>query len=100
VELDRSLAFPSVEYTSYVVMKTGNNWAKSRLPVVVDCNHIQFADFTAAQGIRDVCNAFAKRDQMIILWKVKPSLVELLDGLRGDFNFCYTEDELELRIGT
>lgn len=54
VELDRSLVFPCVEYTRYVIMKSGNVWAKNDLPVVVDCQFIQFADFTAAK----VCTYF------------------------------------------
>jgi hypothetical protein len=49
LDLDRSLTFPSVEYTRYVVMKCGNTWAKNTIPLVVDCQHIQFADYTAAQ---------------------------------------------------
>lgn len=49
VELDRSLVFPCVEYTRYVIMKSGNVWAKNDLAVVVDCQYIQFADFTAAK---------------------------------------------------
>jgi hypothetical protein len=47
--LDRSLVFPSVEYSRYMIMKSGNTWAKGTLPVVIDCDHIQFADYTAAQ---------------------------------------------------
>jgi MFS superfamily sulfate permease-like transporter len=54
VDLDRSLSFPSVEYTRYVLMKAGTNWAKNRLPVVLDCQHIQFADYTAAQGMKEL----------------------------------------------
>jgi len=98
VELDRSLTFPSVEYIRYVITKSSSSWGKNTLPMVVDCNHIQFADFTAAQGLHDVVNAFDKRGQTIILWKVKPSLVRVLEGIRGDLAFCYTEDDLEQRL--
>ena len=48
-ELDRSLIFPSVEYTNYVLMKSANVWARGRLPVVLDGQHIMFADYSAAQ---------------------------------------------------
>jgi len=49
VDLDRSLVFPSVEYARYVVVKSGSNWAGGTMPVVIDCKHIQFADYSAAQ---------------------------------------------------
>jgi anti-anti-sigma regulatory factor len=99
VELDRSLTFPSVEYIRYVITKSSKAWGQNSIPMVVDCHHIQFADFTAAQGLQGVVQAFTKRGQMIILWKVKPSLIRLLEGLRGEFTFCHTEDELEQRLG-
>jgi len=38
-----------MEYTRYLVMKCGSIWAKNSLPMVIDCQHIQFADYTAAQ---------------------------------------------------
>jgi len=52
VGLDRSLVFPSAEYTRYMIMKSGNTWAKGFIPDVIDCNHIQFADYTAAQVLK------------------------------------------------
>lgn len=30
-------------------MKSGTVWAKGTIPLVIDCQHIQFADYTAAQ---------------------------------------------------
>jgi solute carrier family 26 (sodium-independent sulfate anion transporter), member 11 len=46
---DRSLAFPSVEYVRALVLKAGVKHGDSLLPVVVECGHIQAADFTAAE---------------------------------------------------
>ena len=88
-----------MEYIRYVITKSSSAWGKNTIPMVVDCNHIQFTDFTAAQGLSDVVKAFEKREQTIILWKVKPSLVRVLEGIRGDFTFCYTENDLEQRLG-
>lgn len=46
---DRSLVFPSVEYVRAVVTKAGLKQGLSSIPVVIDCRHIQGADFTAAK---------------------------------------------------
>lgn len=35
----------------YIMMKSGTVWAKGSIPLVIDCQHIQFADYTAAQVI-------------------------------------------------
>jgi hypothetical protein len=78
--------------------------------MVVDCNHIQFADFTAANGLKDVVKQFQQRDQPIILWKVKPSVIRILSGVMPpageggeqsaeSFKFCRSETELEQIIG-
>lgn len=48
VSSDRSLVFPAIEYTRYIVMKSGRVWANGNMAVVIDCQHIQYADFTAA----------------------------------------------------
>ncbi|CAL8130642.1 unnamed protein product [Orchesella dallaii] len=102
VELDRSLVFPCVEYTRYVIMKSGNVWAKNDLPVVVDCQFIQFADFTAAKGVCDLFSVFNSKGQMLILWKAKPSIIRILsqvmDSEKTPYQFCTTEAELETLI--
>lgn len=51
VQLDRSLTFPSVDYITDVIGKQANRYGKQGLPIVIDCHHIQFADFTAAMVI-------------------------------------------------
>jgi solute carrier family 26 (sodium-independent sulfate anion transporter), member 11 len=48
---DRSLSFPSVEYVRALVLKAGIKQGDSYLPVVIQCKHIQAADFTAAEVI-------------------------------------------------
>lgn len=49
VGLDRSVQFPSIAYIRYMVSKSRKLWAKNFLPVVIDCHHIQYCDFSAAQ---------------------------------------------------
>ena len=51
VQLDRSLTFPSVDYITDVIGKQAVRHRKNGLPIVIDCHHIQFADFTAAMVI-------------------------------------------------
>lgn len=47
IQLDRSLTFPSVDYITYEITKAGLRFADSNTPIVIDCRHIQFADYTA-----------------------------------------------------
>jgi len=54
---DRSLVFPSVEYVRAVVSKAGLKQGLSSIPVVMDCRHIQGADFTAAK-VRARCTYY------------------------------------------
>lgn len=102
---DRSLTFPSVTYIRYVISKASKVWGQNQLPVVINCLHIQFADYTAAVGIKEVIDLFKKRDQKIILWQVKPSIVRVLSavlndpGTHEDFHFCRSEEEVENIIG-
>lgn len=49
IRLDRSLTFPSVDYITYEITKAGLRFADSETPIVLDCRHIQFADYTAGQ---------------------------------------------------
>jgi len=49
--MDRSLTYPSVDYVTDVVMKAVSRWSNNITPIVVDCHHIQFVDFTAAEVI-------------------------------------------------
>ncbi|ODM96573.1 Sodium-independent sulfate anion transporter [Orchesella cincta] len=101
VEMDRSLTFPSVEYIRYVISKASQVWGQNKLPVVINCLHIQFADYTAAVGIKEVIGLFKKRDQQIILWQVKPSIVRVLSGVLNEpgrdeyVHFCRSEEEVE-----
>ena len=67
--------------------------------MVVDCNHIQFVDYTAAQGIKDLITQFEKREQIIVLYKAKPSLIRTLTGVMPSFRHCLNEEQLEEIVG-
>ncbi|XP_035715824.1 sodium-independent sulfate anion transporter isoform X2 [Folsomia candida] len=105
VELDRSITFPSLEYIKYVISKSSISWGKNKLPMVVDCNHVQFLDYTAANGLKDVVQQFKKRRQPIVMYKMKSSIIRTLVGampapenLESDdagFRICRSESELE-----
>ena len=45
---DRSIIFASTNYVRTLINKTGLKSGKS--PVVLDCQHVSSADFTAAKG--------------------------------------------------
>ncbi len=73
--------------------------------MVINCIHIQFADYTAAVCIKEVIDLFKKRDQCIILWQVKQSIVRVLNGVLNEpgkeeyCHFCRSEEEVENIIG-
>lgn len=99
MDLDRSCTFPAVEYIRYVISKSATSWGKNVVPMVVDFNHIQFLDYTAAEGIKDLVTQFEKRDQIIVLYRTKPSLVRTLSGVMPSFKFCNSEEDLEEIVG-
>ncbi|XP_069685119.1 sodium-independent sulfate anion transporter-like [Periplaneta americana] len=92
---DRSLVFPSVEYVRNLVSKAGMKQGSSSVPVVIDSRHIQGADFTAAKGIKSLIEDFVKRNQPILFYNLKPSIVEIFQGVQPkDFKYCRNENEL------
>ncbi|CAB3363911.1 Hypothetical predicted protein [Cloeon dipterum] len=92
---DRSLAFPSVEYVRALVLKAGLKLGDNYLPVVIECRHIQAADFTAAEGVKQMIDDFHQRDQQILFYHVKPKIVKIFQGVNPKgFRYCNNEDEL------
>ena len=49
---DRALMFPSVSYLRTMINKTGLKHSKESHPVVLNCQHISAADFTATKGFQ------------------------------------------------
>ncbi|KAH8263339.1 hypothetical protein KR044_007579 [Drosophila immigrans] len=83
---DRCLIFPSVEFVRNMVLKSGS---KSTLPVVIDCTYIYAADFTAAKVISSMVDDFRRRQQKIIFFNLKPSVVSIFEGLNTRLVLCY-----------
>ncbi|KAJ8942734.1 hypothetical protein NQ318_007901, partial [Aromia moschata] len=92
---DRSLTFPSVEYVRALVSKAGVKQGSSSIPVVIDARHIQGADFTAAKGIKSLIEDFHKRNQPILFYNLKQSVINIFQGVQPkDFVYCETYSEL------
>lgn len=93
---DRCLIFPSVEFVRNLVLKSGT---KTSLPVVIDCTYIYGADYTAAKVISSMIQDFKLRNQRIIFFNLKPTVVHIFEGLDCKLSLCYNVDCLmqELR---
>lgn len=92
---DRSLVFPSVEYVRNMVTKAGVKQGSSSIPVVIDSRHVQGADFTAAKGVKSLIDDFNKRNQPLLFYNLKPSVVEIFKAVQPvSFVHCSTEREL------
>lgn len=92
---DRSLAFPSVEYVRNVVSKAGVKQGYSSIPIIIDSRHVHGADFTAAKGIKSLIEDFVKRNQLLLFYNLKPSVVEIFRGVQPcEFHHVQTEEQL------
>ncbi|VVC45753.1 SLC26A/SulP transporter domain,STAS domain [Cinara cedri] len=90
---DRCLVFPSVDYVRNLVMKHS---MKRDLPVVIDCSHIYGADFTAAKVIEMLTHDFSKRGQALFFYNLKPSVVDVFEGVQPkDFITYYHRHDLD-----
>ncbi|XP_064550081.1 sodium-independent sulfate anion transporter [Drosophila montana] len=92
---DRCLIFPSVEFVRNMVLKSGS---KTTLPIVIDCTYIYAADFTAAKVISSLVEDFQQRQQKIIFFNLKPSVVSIFEGLKTKLNLCYNTHALSLEL--
>ncbi|XP_073997472.1 sodium-independent sulfate anion transporter-like isoform X2 [Rhodnius prolixus] len=92
---DRSLVFPSVEYVRNMISKAGVKQGASSIPVVIDSRHVQGADFTAAKGVKSLIDDFVNRNQPLLFYKLKPSVVDVFSAVQPvNFQYCCTEQEL------
>ncbi|OXA52248.1 Sodium-independent sulfate anion transporter [Folsomia candida] len=100
VEVDRSMTFPSMEYTRYTVMKAATKWGRNELPIVIDCQFVTFADYSAAQGITDILKLFKDKNQVVFLWNVKPSIRTVWEVvmLKNQVKAIFCRNEVELDI--
>lgn len=90
---DRCLVFPSVDYVRNLVTKHS---IKLQLPVVIDCSYIYGTDYTAATVIESLTKDFAKRDQPLYFYNLKPSVCAVFEGLSPvEFKVYYREELLD-----
>uniref|UniRef100_A0A1B6BYH8 SLC26A/SulP transporter domain-containing protein n=1 Tax=Clastoptera arizonana TaxID=38151 RepID=A0A1B6BYH8_9HEMI len=98
---DRSLVFPSVEYVRNMVTKAGVKQGSSSNPVVIDSRHVQGVDFTAAKGVKSLIDDFVKRNQPLLFYNLKPSVIEVFQALQPvKFLHCDTESQLHELLKT
>ncbi|GAB0097649.1 sodium-independent sulfate anion transporter [Sergentomyia squamirostris] len=89
---DRCLIFPSTEYVRHLVNKQG---IKNQTPVVLDCSHIYGADYTAATVIETLVKDFEDRNQKILFYNLKPSVVHVFEGVDNKIRVYYNFEDLE-----
>lgn len=90
---DRCLMFPSVDYVRNLVNKQSQN---CDMPVVIDCSHVYGVDFSAVTVIKTLCDDFKNRDQHIFFYNLKPSVLEVFEGVGSDhFTVFYRIDLLD-----
>lgn len=92
---DRCLIFPSVEFVRNMVLKSGS---RTTLPIVIDCTYIYAADFTAAKVISSMVDDFRQRQQKIIFFNLKPSVVSIFEGLKTKLVLCYNAHALNQEL--
>jgi len=78
-----------------MVLKLGS---KSTLPVVIDCTYIFAADYTAAKVISSIVDDFRRRQQKIIFFNLKPSVVSVFEGLNTRLVLCYNTHALNQEL--
>ena len=75
---DQAIIFPSATFIRAVISKAGERSGQSRLPVVIDCLHINNTDFTAAKGFKAMLADFKSRDQDVYWLNPGPQVHHVL----------------------
>lgn len=66
--------------------------------MVIDCTYIYGADYTAAKVISSMIDDFNTRHQKIIFYNLKPSVVQIFEGLNTKLVLCYNIDALQQEL--
>ncbi|XP_076275104.1 sodium-independent sulfate anion transporter-like isoform X1 [Rhynchophorus ferrugineus] len=89
-----ALYFPAMDFIKTSVARAGVS--SKHLPVVIDCQFILGADFTAAKGIAALINEFSSRKQPLYFLNARMEVVSVFRGVMSDdfVNFnCKTKLE-------
>lgn len=81
-----ALYFPAVDFIKTSVARTGVS--SKNMPVVIDCQFILGADFTAAKGIASLITEFSIRKQPLYFLNPRLEVVSVFKGVLSD-NFVY-----------
>ena len=81
---DQAVIFPSASFTRAVISKAGERAGESRLPVVIDCLHINNTDFTAARGFQAMLADFRSRQQEVFWINIQSRVRDVLGTVVGE----------------
>ena len=81
---DQAVIFPSATFTRAVISKAGERAGQSRLPVVIDCLHINNTDFTAARGFQAMLADFRSRQQEVFWINIQSRVRDVLGAVVGE----------------
>jgi len=84
VRPDQGIVFPSVSYMRNLINKAAIKQGNSKMPVIIDCSHINQADFTAAEGFHDMLDDFKKRLQSVYWLATNPCVIRTLRAIVGE----------------
>ena len=80
---DQAIIFPSATFVRAVISKAGERSGGSKLPVVIDCLHINNTDFTAAKGFKAMLTDFSSREQEVFWLNPGPEVHRVLYSVAG-----------------
>ncbi|CAG9767312.1 unnamed protein product [Ceutorhynchus assimilis] len=92
-----ALYFPAIDFIKTSIARAGV--ASKNLPVVIDCQFILGADFTAAKGIAALINEFSTRRQPLYFLNARLEVVAVFQGVMSeDFVYFNCKTKLEHMI--
>lgn len=90
---DQGITFPSVSYIRNLVSKAGLKQGHSEMPLVINCQHISHADFTAASSFKSMLEDFKARSQPVYWLNPGRRLSSTLKSAMGDHFKVLTDIE-------
>ena len=86
---DFGLLYPATEYFSSIVRTAGLNSA-----VIINCENFKAMDYTTAKIFNVLHQTFIKKQQSIILYKVKPEIAVVFVNAGVTIPCCQTEEDI------
>ncbi|XP_076001865.1 sodium-independent sulfate anion transporter isoform X1 [Genypterus blacodes] len=79
MELDTGLSFPATEYLSHSIHTQALQASPPR-SVVLDCHHVSVIDYTVVNELGDLLKQFKLRGAQLILCRLQPSVLQVLQA--------------------